>query len=176
MCPVSEKEIIVLDRIARNSAISQRKLAENTGLSLGLINFILKKFIQVGYLLASPHDKRKMKYTLTSEGLAATVRQTSLRISEVVRNYRQIRSDLDCLMKELVSSGYRYFSIHGDGELRELVTSTFKQCIQEGMATLGEEHRQDEKSVVLNMTPEAFTRGHQGQVVNVLEKIGSLSQ
>ena len=172
MGTLSNKEIAVLDQLAKNSSPSQRKLAQATGISLGLINVILKKFIKVGFLKVSYFNKRKMEYLLTPSGRQETTQKGHRQITTTIKNYRTLREGITNLLKQLHASGYDYFSIHGDGELRELVESTFFTSLEESPVKLGKEHREYPRSVVLNVTPDSLDSNFKGDVVDVLGKIG----
>ncbi len=171
MDKLSDKELQVLDRVGRNSSISQRELARDTGISLGLINVILKKFLQVGYLQVSRLNKRKLEYVLTPAGFLAMARRTYNYATRTIRNYQSLHSQIAALLSELCKSGYDYFSIHGDGELREMIEVIAPGILSEGLASLGSEHRDGPNAVVLNITAEPIVPEFNGSVVSVLERI-----
>lgn len=43
-----DKELILLDEIGRKAGVSQRELAEKSGVSLGNVNLLLKKMVKEG--------------------------------------------------------------------------------------------------------------------------------
>jgi len=49
--------------------VSQRELATTSGLSLGLTNTLLKRFIERGWVKLLHVDGRKIKYALTPSGM-----------------------------------------------------------------------------------------------------------
>ena len=49
--------------------VSQRELAARTGLSLGLTNTLIKRFIERGWVKLLHLNGRKVKYALTAEGM-----------------------------------------------------------------------------------------------------------
>jgi len=58
--------------IAQNEAskaTSQRELAQASGLSLGMTNVLLKRFVERGWIKLSHLNKRKVLYALTAEGM-----------------------------------------------------------------------------------------------------------
>jgi DNA-binding MarR family transcriptional regulator len=167
-----DKEIEVLSHIAQKSSVSQRELAKTTGLSLGMINIMLKKLVEAGYLQVSPLNKRKMQYLLTPRGSLETVRKQFRHATETIKNHQRLRSKVSSLLKELHASGYDYFSIQGDGELKELVESIFQESLEDAPVSLGTTHRSQSWAVVLNLTAEWMDQGFKGNVVNVLERLG----
>ncbi|MBI4373686.1 MAG: winged helix-turn-helix transcriptional regulator [Deltaproteobacteria bacterium] len=168
---LSDKEEWILHRIAVNSLISQRELARVTGMSLGLTNVIIKRLIKNGYLKISQKNKRKFQYDITSEGRLESVKGDHEHTLSTIRSYRKIESSIHQLFKKLYESGYRYFSIYGDGELREFVQSIFYRSLEEAPVTLGQELKDDPSAVILNISMESPESNLKGTVVNVLEKI-----
>jgi len=43
---MQDVEVLILEELEKNSAITQRELSEKTGLSLGMVNLLLKKSIK----------------------------------------------------------------------------------------------------------------------------------
>ncbi len=171
---LSQKEFELLESLARNPALSQRKLAKSAGLSLGLINLIIKRFIQTGYIQTTQINKRKVEYLLTDQAVLKTTQKTQANLTEIVHKYLIIKKNLSELLQELYQSGYTYFSIHGNGELKELVEATFQSSLADAPVSLGQEHRDHSRAVILNLTTTPPDQEIQGKVVNVLEKIGEL--
>lgn len=172
MHPLEDKEIFILSNIAKKSSTSQRELAKTSGLSLGMINFIIKKFTKDGYLEATYLNKKKMKYFLTPLGQDAIKRSTYKYALSTIQSYNRIQDNLSNLFKKLHSSGYEYFSIHGDGELKNLVAAIFRSALEDAPVTLGKEHKEHPRAVMLNITADAPEDGFKGDIINILEAIG----
>lgn len=173
MSQLSNKELKILGEISRNSVISQRELSRATGVSLGLINVILKRFLKTGYLHVSSLNKRKLEYILTPQGFLAVARKTYHYATSTIRDYQLLHRSLSVLLYQLRESGFNYFSIYGDGEIRLLIETLAKQEFKESSAILGSDHRDEPGAVVLNVTAEPVAHDFQGQVINVLEKLGN---
>lgn len=169
---LSSKELSILECLSKKSSASQREIAKTTGVSLGLINVILKKFIQSGYIKVGHLNKKKLEYLPTSAGTLETAQGKHQTTTWMIQGYKKIQVQLAGLFQELHSTGYNYFSIHGDGELKGLVESILRSSLEEAPVTLGKEHRAHPQAVVLNLNAEPMTEGHRGDVVNVLEKVG----
>lgn len=169
----SDKEFSILNKLSEKSSISQRELAKSLGVSLGLINLILKKLIRVGYIQVLQLNKKKLAYLLTPTGLKETTRRSRNYAMSTIRTYNQIRADLVRLLQGLHHSGYEYFSIHGDGELKDLLVSAFENGLEDVPVRLGKEHLRHSRAVVLNLTEEPLPSDVQGDSVNVIERIRS---
>ncbi|MBI2345683.1 MAG: winged helix-turn-helix transcriptional regulator [Deltaproteobacteria bacterium] len=172
MDALTEKEAQVLGHIAQHASISQRGLAKTAGISLGLVNIILQRFIKTGYIHIAKLDKRRVEYVLTPVGFLQTVRRTYSYATRTIQSYQALQTSLTALIHQLIQLGYRYFSIHGDGELYGLIASIVTEQTSAYGTVLGLDHRGDAAAVVLNVTPEVVASPNGGAVVNVLEKIG----
>jgi len=172
MDKLNEKELRVLNQVAQNSVISQRELARETGISLGLINVILNKFLKTGYLQVASLNKRKLEYLLTPQGFLTITRRTYQFATRTIQNYRNLQRQLAELLLRLNQDGFNYFSVHGDGELKEMIEVVVAATFSEGAARLGDEHRADSQAVVLNITAEPMSGNFDGKIISVLESLG----
>ena len=117
---ISSKELKVIDSISRNSKSSQRDIAQDVDLSLGLTNILINRLIKKGYLKASRLNAKKVRYIITPKGLKEKAKKS---INFMKRSFSVI-SDL----KELIShfaikqykAGRRKFVILGEGELSDI--------------------------------------------------------
>ena len=94
MSQLNDKELQILRQIERNPLISQRELSRATGVSLGLINILLKKFLRTGYMQVSQLNKRKLEYVLTPQGFLAVTRKTYQYANRTIRDYQHLYSQL----------------------------------------------------------------------------------
>lgn len=172
MTHLSSKELSIMECLSKKPSASQREIAKTTGVSLGLINVILKRFAQLGYIKVGYLNKKKLEYLPTSAGTLETAQKKQQTTTWMIQGYKKIQAQLANLFQELYDTGYNYFSIYGDGELKEIVESIFRASLEEAPVTLGKEHRANPQAVVLNLTAEPMAQAHNGDVVNVLEKIG----
>ena len=60
----------IADTLKEEPLASQRVLAEKAGISIGLMNAILKRFVERGWIMLSNVNLRKLFYAITSEGIA----------------------------------------------------------------------------------------------------------
>lgn len=170
--PLTEKEVQVLGHIAQHASVSQRALAKTTGISLGLVNLILKRFIKTGYLKVARLNKRQLEYVLTPEGFLETARRSYSYATRTIRSYNALQTRITDLIHQLIQQGYRDFAIHGDGELSHLIASIMAQQLPGNGLHRDPGVHGSAESVVLNVGTEMIEHPTGGAVVNVLEKIG----
>lgn len=87
-----EDEIIV--RIAHRPDVTQRQLASETGISLGLTNIILKRLAHKGYLKMKRLNRRNIKYVLTSEGFAHCTRRSYNYVLRTISSVHGLRQKI----------------------------------------------------------------------------------
>src|SRR5438445_12821261 len=91
-----ENERIVLgllESVERDGAQSQRRLATELGIALGLVNAYLKRCVKKGYVKVSNVPSHRYAYYLTPQGFAEKSRLTVEYISYSFSFFRQSKSD-----------------------------------------------------------------------------------
>ncbi|MCF8095108.1 MAG: MarR family EPS-associated transcriptional regulator [Desulfobacteraceae bacterium] len=94
----------ILKNIADNPKITQRQLARELDVSLGKANYCLRALIAKGLVKAenfrqSPH-KIQYLYKLTPGGLEEKARVTSSFLKQKLREYEEIKAEIEELRKE----------------------------------------------------------------------------
>lgn len=95
-------ELNMLEVIHRHEYISQRDISSEVGISLGMVNLLLKKFLKVGIIKAEKLTGNKVKYILTPEGIAFLSKKT---IDFVSRSYQAVKK-IQIHMLDVVSEHY----------------------------------------------------------------------
>lgn len=67
---IMSEELDILKIVADNPNISQRKIAEQTGISLGQVNFLIKKCVKKGLIKLEGQTSKSIRYNLTPKGFA----------------------------------------------------------------------------------------------------------
>lgn len=60
---------VISDTLKEKPEANQRTLAENTGMSIGLMNAVLKRFAERGWIMLTNVNGRKLAYALTADGI-----------------------------------------------------------------------------------------------------------
>ena len=156
---LTTSELMVLESLqGATEAISQRELARRTGFSVGLINAVLKKLINTGYIKTSHLNRRSIEYLLTPQGFAHAAMKSYRYVIDTVRKYRAIKTRLHGILEGLRREGFNDFFLHGDGELAEVVAMFFaEEGAGELIRGIIPRHLvKSSKLVVLNTEPRAF--------------------
>lgn len=60
----------IADTLKEDPMASQRILAENAGMSIGLMNAVIKRFVERGWIMLTNVNLRKLSYAITPAGIA----------------------------------------------------------------------------------------------------------
>lgn len=121
-------ETTVLEALASaNTAWTQRKLAHRTGYSIGLINTILKKLSEIGYIKITTIDKRRLQYLLTPIGVALTSKKACMYVLRTFRDYQSLYLQVSAFFNNLYEQGHRDLHVCCDNkELCQLIQVVVK--------------------------------------------------
>src|SRR5579863_1153260 len=111
----------VLTSIERDSAITQRKLAGELGIALGLANAYLRRCVRKGLVKMSQVPLNRYAYYLTPQGFAEKSRLTAEYLTVSFNFFRQARTDCAELLAACAAAGWRRAALYGASELAEIV-------------------------------------------------------
>ena len=112
--------LAVLDAIERNSAITQRTVASELNIALGLANSYLKRCVRKGLIKVSTVPARRYAYYLTPHGFAEKSRLTARYLSDSFSFFRQARSQCSEVFATAAARGQKRLVLIGEGELAEI--------------------------------------------------------
>ena len=110
----------VLTSIERDSAITQRKLAGDLGIALGLANSYLRRCARKGLIKMSQVPLNRYAYYLTPQGFAEKGRLTAEYLSVSFNFFRRARGDCVALLLQCNERCRRRVALYGAGELAEI--------------------------------------------------------
>jgi hypothetical protein len=117
-----EDERIVLNLLnsVDDGAQSQRRIAAELGIALGLVNAYLNRCIKKGLVKVSQAPARRYAYYLTPQGFAEKSRLTVDYLSSSFSFFRRARADCSQLLAEVVASGSSGVVLAGISDLAEI--------------------------------------------------------
>jgi DNA-binding Lrp family transcriptional regulator len=123
----SQRDLQLLNEVEQNSAVTQRTLASNLGVALGLTNLYLKRLARKGYIKISTIPRHRIKYLLTPQGMTEKTRLTYQYMEYSLTYYRQMRGRLKVVLTERAKAGAKRIVICGTGELAELAYISLRE-------------------------------------------------
>ena len=110
----------VLSSIERDSAITQRKLARELGIALGLANAYLRRCVRKGLVKMSQVPLNRYAYYLTPQGFAEKSRLTGEYLAYSLDFFRRARNDCAALFSHCEALGWRNVALYGASDLAEI--------------------------------------------------------
>jgi DNA-binding MarR family transcriptional regulator len=112
----------LLESVERDGAQSQRKLASDLGIALGLVNAYLKRCVKKGLLKIGEVPPRRYAYYLTPHGFAEKSRLTLEYLSSSFSFFRRAREDCSSVLKAAHARGWNRIALIGVSDLAEVAT------------------------------------------------------
>ena len=112
----------LLESVERDGAQSQRKLASDLGIALGLVNAYLKRCVKKGLLKIGQAPPRRYAYYLTPHGFAEKSRLTVEYLSSSFSFFRRAREDCSSVLEAAHARGWKRIALIGVSDLAEIAT------------------------------------------------------
>ncbi len=112
----------LLESVERDGAQSQRKLASDLGIALGLVNAYLRRCVKKGLLKIGQAPARRYAYYLTPHGFAEKSRLTVEYLSSSFSFFRHAREDCASVLKTAHARGWNRVALAGVSDLAEIAT------------------------------------------------------
>jgi DNA-binding MarR family transcriptional regulator len=118
-----ENERIVLgllSSVESDGARSQRHIAAELGIALGLVNAYLKRCVKKGLVKVHDAPARRYAYYLTPQGFAEKSRLTVQYLSDSFSFFRKAKSDCASVFEFAKSKGFHRLVLAGQSDLAEI--------------------------------------------------------
>lgn len=157
----SENEITlgVLTAIQSHRSPTQRAIASEVGIALGLANSYLRRCVSKGYIKISQAPANRYMYYLTPKGFAEKSRLTAEFLRQSFSLFRQAREQYGRLFAECRARGWDRVGLYGLGDLCDIAVLCAHESrisiagIIDPAATVSESIGLPVKSTVLDLLP-----------------------
>ncbi len=112
----------LLDAVEQDRAQSQRLLASELGIALGLVNAYLKRCVKKGLVKVRSAPARRYAYYLTPQGFAEKSRLTVNYLSYSFGFFREAKTDCSELFKAASARGVEKVLLAGQTDLAEIAS------------------------------------------------------
>ena len=127
----TEKTFQVLDTLDREEISTQRQLADNSGISLGQVNYILKSLLEKGFVKISnfKNSQHKIGYTyfLTPKGLEEKSKLAVKFVLRKLKEYEFLRDRLTQRLIEIEKEGFIRFIFIGPDAVKNFIENIIKE-------------------------------------------------
>jgi hypothetical protein len=127
MDPAAQRDLKILTAIEDGRDVTQRGLAKNLDIALGLANLYLKRLARKGYIKITTIPPNRLRYLVTPQGIAEKTRLTYEFMSHSLRVYRESRQALHAVLRPLAEDGAKRVALYGVGEATELAYLTVRE-------------------------------------------------
>ena len=111
----------LLDVVEENSAITQRSLAAELGVALGLTNTYLKRCAKKGLIKVKQIPSNRYSYYLTPRGLTEKSRLMAEFLKQSFNFFRLARRQSGDLLKYCKERGWTHIALKGKSDLTEII-------------------------------------------------------
>jgi DNA-binding MarR family transcriptional regulator len=118
----AESTRLMLDAIEISDHVTQRGLAGELGIALGLTNIYLKRCVNKGLVKVRKAPARRYAYYLTAKGFTEKARLTAKYLARSLSFFRLAREDCSDLFRTCKTRGYERIALIGAGDLCEIAT------------------------------------------------------
>lgn len=139
MDPKDIRTLKILEKVDNEIVPSQRDLARELNISLGLVNSFLKRLVKKGYFKARHIPKNRMRYYLTPQGASEKTRLTYEYIQYSYNFYKEARQKLRDLYSGLEKQGVSRIVFYGAGDLAEIAYLSLQETNIELVAVFDDE-------------------------------------
>jgi len=115
------RELRLLEEVETTPEVSQRHLANQLGVALGVANLLVKNLAKKGYIRATRAGWKRWVYNLTPAGIGRKAQLTARYVERVLDHYRKVRTLLQKDFQDVNFSAESRMGIYGTGELGELM-------------------------------------------------------
>ncbi len=134
MCPLTAHDYYshwILSAIAAGDTITQRAIARELGIALGLSNRLIRRLGECGWIRTSRHARGRQQYQITRKGLVERSRLEATRLKESLAVFQASRNELHAALLALSASWSdadaraargqdKRIAFYGVGELAEI--------------------------------------------------------
>lgn len=158
-----DKEFELLELINKDCTYTQRQLSEQTGLSLGSVNILLKKLVREGLVKLQRIPANRVAYMLTPEGAREKVRKTLFYLKVHYQEIERARKGLASIISKIPSDNLISVRIE-DPVLKMMVMQLLNQSrveIVENSSVM---------APVIILTDQSEYRESDCVIINILEE------
>mgnify|MGYP003631316127 FL=1 len=122
----------LLNAVHDNERLSQRSLASELSIALGLTNTYLKRCIKKGLIKVRQAPANRYAYYLTPHGFTEKTRLTAEYLTQSLGLFRAARNEAAKIYQDCISNDWRRIVLVGNGDLAEI----FAMSSPEGLTQL----------------------------------------
>ena len=148
-----QHELRVLELVEERDRITQRGVATELEIALGMANALIKRLVHKGYIKVKDAPSRRYKYYITPEGFIEKGRLVSKYIANSFKFFGEVRRDYEMLAGQVSASQGTGVCCVGTGEVMEIAQMVFAAhnievvCVLDVLANEGDQYFQNYRDI-----------------------------
>ncbi len=118
---IPESDYWFISALSTDQQLSQRELSKKSGLSLGAVNLVLKRFVKKGWIKTRTLNGRTLQYILTPKGFEEKLNKTYAFVQRTYLQTKQFEDSLKVSLGEIDYSKIKTISFFGSDEVFEVI-------------------------------------------------------
>jgi Predicted transcriptional regulator len=120
-------ELSMLEVIQKHEYISQREISSEIGISLGMVNILIKKFVKIGLIKSEKLSGNKVRYMLTPQGFSYLSKKTIDYISKSYKAVLKIQQTMIEVLEANYSKDETVFIYGLKDEISEILLNVLRE-------------------------------------------------
>ena len=133
----------VLQAVEGNDSVTQRSLAKELGIALGLANAYLKRCAKKGLIKVTHAPANRYLYYLTPQGFGEKSRLTAYYLTTSFNFFRSARKECEEIFETCARRNWHRVVLYGQGDLAEIATLSAGETIVEIVGVIAPGSDQD---------------------------------
>lgn len=141
--PPPKTQLDLLVSLENGQVVTQGTISKRLGVSIGMINALLKRAVHKGYVKVKAAPYKRYAYYLTPTGFAEKSRLVAEYLEISLRFFRQARQEYSELLERAERNGLKRLALVGGGELVEIACLAAHEAGVEFVAVVNREANRD---------------------------------
>jgi len=125
-----EADLTILEQIENEPDTSQAIMAKRLGVAVGTVNWHMQRLIQKGYIKVKRAERHKLRYIITTEGIALRAHLMIDYVKSSLQLYRLVRERSLKEIESLKERNIDQIRLEGEGEVAEIFRLS---CMEHGI-------------------------------------------
>ncbi len=134
--PPPKTQLDLLVSLESGKVVTQGSISRRLGVSIGMINALLKRAVHKGYVKVTSAPYKRYAYYLTPQGFSEKSRLVAEYLEVSLSFFRQAREEYAELLERAQRSGFRRLVLVGSGELAEIACLAAREAEIEFVAVI----------------------------------------
>lgn len=113
------KEFMILDLVAKNPEVTQRKVADILNISVSMVNYYLEEYETKGFIKKTYINSKNVHYIITKVGVERRKVLNIGYLNATIQVHNAAKSNIISFLNYVVNQHYKLIILYGAGEVTE---------------------------------------------------------